>query len=185
MNRNLGLFKDIFWCSSSRAALKTRSKSGLDCANIFIILLPWWDGKGLHLYCVSWTCLVTPVKLAGQIKKMHYSLGSLFTLLGSSKQFQYTFSDCLAHLVFTGLPNCIWDSSVLQTECVTFYLHHSSSPASDERCTIAAQIMNRVSGARKQRNSCAPLSAESVSRFVYYFEQIWVCSLIWTNMIFD
>ena len=146
MNRNSGLFKDIFWCSSSRAALKTRSKSGLDCANIFIILLPWWDGKGLHLYCVSWTCLVTPVKLAGQIKKMHYSLGSLFTLLGSSKQFQYTFSDCLAHLVFTGLPNCIWDSSVLQTECVTFYLHHSSSPASDERCPIAAQIMNRVSG---------------------------------------
>ena len=136
-----------------------------------------------------WSPWLTPVKLAEQIKNMHYSLGSLFTLLGS-KQFQWTFSDCFAHLVFTG-PDFLTvfgiplSESVLQTECVTFYLHHSSSPSSDERCPIAAQIMNRVSGARKQRNCCAPLSAESVSRFVHYFEQIWVCSLIWTNLIFD
>ena len=29
---------------------------------------PWWDGEGRLLYCVSWTCLVAPVGLAGWVK---------------------------------------------------------------------------------------------------------------------
>ena len=32
---------------------------------------PWWDGEGRRLYCVSWTCLVAPVWLAGWIKKYY------------------------------------------------------------------------------------------------------------------
>ena len=31
-------------------------------------LKAWWHGEGRHLYCVSWTCLVAPVGLAGWIR---------------------------------------------------------------------------------------------------------------------